>query len=101
MTVLAIHTGNGITKDIYENARKEVNWEANPPPGLIFHAASFDESDNIRVADIWESQDQWNTFLNTRLKPFMERVKAPALKTEISEVHTLNALPQIDNYKAR
>lgn len=101
MTVLAIHTGNGITKDIYENARKEVNWEGNPPPGMIFHAASFDESGNIRVADIWESEDQWNTFLNTHLKPFMERVKAPALKTEIFEVHNLNALPRIDNYKAR
>jgi hypothetical protein len=46
MTILAIHTGDGLTKDMYENVRKEVNWEANPPPGLIFHAASFDKSGN-------------------------------------------------------
>jgi hypothetical protein len=55
MTILAIHTGDGLTKDMYENVRKEVNWEANPPPGLIFHAASFDKSgNNIRVADAME-----------------------------------------------
>jgi hypothetical protein len=40
MPILAIHRGDGITKEIYENARKEVNWEGNPPPGVIFHAAS-------------------------------------------------------------
>ena len=43
---------------MYENARKEVNWEGNPPPGLILHAVSFDNSGNIRVADVWESEDQ-------------------------------------------
>jgi hypothetical protein len=29
MTILAIHTGGGLTKDMYENLRKEVNWEGN------------------------------------------------------------------------
>ncbi|HKH85627.1 MAG TPA: hypothetical protein VKA40_03685 [Nitrososphaera sp.] len=38
MTILAIHTGDGMTKDIYENVRKEVNWEGNTPPGVIFHS---------------------------------------------------------------
>jgi hypothetical protein len=36
MTILAIHTGEGMTKDMYENVRKEVTWEGNPPPGMIF-----------------------------------------------------------------
>jgi hypothetical protein len=58
---MAIHLfirGEGITKDIYENARKEIKWDTNPPPGLILHAASFDNSGNVRVSDIWESEDQ-------------------------------------------
>src|SRR5918912_3939707 len=102
MTILAIHTGNGITKDLYENARKEVNWEGNPPPGIIFHAASFDNSgSNIRVADIWESEDQWNNFLNTRLMPYMQKNKVPPLKTEIFPIHNVNALSAIDSYKLR
>jgi hypothetical protein len=52
---MAIHLlirGDGLTKEIYENARKEVNWEGNPPPGLNLHTVSFDNSGNLRVADI-------------------------------------------------
>jgi hypothetical protein len=101
---MAIHLlirGEGITKDIYENARKEVNWEGNPPPGLIFHAASFDNSGNVRVSDIWESEDQWNNFLNTRLMPYMQKNKAPPLKTEIFPIHAVKAFSAIDSYKIR
>jgi hypothetical protein len=101
---MAIHLfvrGDGLTKDIYENARKEVNWEGNPPPGLILHAVSFDNSGNLRVADIWESEDQWNNFLNTRLMPYMQKAKAPALRTEIFPIHNINALPGLDSYKVR
>jgi hypothetical protein len=66
MTILAIVTGEGMTKDMYESLRKEVNWEGNPPPGVIFHAASFDNSGNLRVADIWESEDHLNNFFKSR-----------------------------------
>lgn len=101
---MAIHLfvrGDGLTKDIYENARKEVNWEGNPPPGLILHTVSFDNSGNLRVADIWESEDQWNNFLNTRLMPFMQKAKVPPLRTEIFPIHNINALPGLDSYKVR
>ena len=101
MAILLITKGEGFTKDIYEKARKEVNWEGNRPPGIILHAASFDHSGNIRVADIWESEDQWNNFLNTRLMPYMQKAKVPPLKTEIFQAHNINALSGIDSYKLR
>jgi hypothetical protein len=102
MAILLINRGDGFTKDIYENARKEVNWEGNPPPGLIFHAASFDASgNNIHVADVWESEDQWNNFLNTRLMPYMQKNKVPPIKTEMFPIHNINALSAIDSYKLR
>jgi hypothetical protein len=101
MTILLIVRADGFTKDIYENARREVNWEGNPPPGVILHAASFDNSGNLRVADIWESEDQWNNFLNTRLMPYMQKAKVSPPKTEIFQIHNINALPGIDSYKAR
>jgi hypothetical protein len=102
MAILLITRGERFTKDIYENARKEVNWEGNPPPGLIFHAASFDSSGNtIHVSDIWESEDQWNNFLNTRLMPSMQKAKVPPLKTEIFQAHNINAFAGIDSHKVR
>jgi hypothetical protein len=55
MPILAIFTGNNITKQMYETLRKEVDWEHNHPGGLILHSAAFDDSgNNVRVADIWE-----------------------------------------------
>ena len=86
---------------MYENARREVNWECSPPPGVIFHAASFDDSGNIRVADIWESEDQWKNFLYTRLMHYMQKAKAPPLKMKIFQIHNINALPGLDSYKVR
>jgi predicted phosphoadenosine phosphosulfate sulfurtransferase len=86
---------------MYENARREVNWECNPPPGVIFHAASFDDSGNIRVADIWESEDQWKNFLYTRLMHYMQKAKAPPLKMKIFQIHNINALSGLDSYKVR
>jgi hypothetical protein len=102
MAVLAIHTGDSLTKDMYETLRKEVNWEGNPPPGLIFHAASFDKSgNNICVADVWESEDNWNNYLNTRLKSSFQKGNMPPPKTQIFQIHNINALPALDNYKVR
>jgi hypothetical protein len=101
MTILIFNRGEGFTKDIYENARKEVNWEGNPPPGVIFHAASFDKSGNICVAEVWESEDQWNNFLSTRLKPAMQKGNIPPPKTQIFQIHIINALPGLDSYKVR
>jgi hypothetical protein len=101
---MAIHLlirGDGLTKEIYENARKEVNWEGNPPPGLNLHTVSFDNSGNLRVADIWESEDQWNNFLNTRLMPYMQKAKVPPLRSEIFPIHNVNALPGLESYKVR
>jgi hypothetical protein len=101
MTILAIHTGNRITKDMYENVRKEVNWEGNTPPGVIFHAAYFDNSGNFSVTEIWESEDQWNNFLNTRLKPSFQKGNVPPPKTQIFQIHKIDALPGLDSYKVR
>jgi hypothetical protein len=53
MAILAIFTGNNITKQMYESLRKEVDWEHKHPTGGIFHAAAFDDSgNNIHVADV-------------------------------------------------
>lgn len=67
MAILAIFTGNNVTKQMYEALRKEVDWEHNHPAGVILHAAGFDESgNNVRVADIWESEEDLNNFVSSR-----------------------------------
>jgi hypothetical protein len=100
MAILAIHRGDGINKEMYENIGKEVNWESSPPTGVIFHAGSFDSSgNNICVAEVWESEEQWNNFLNSRLRPAMQKLNVAVPKTQIFQIQNINAFPAIDSYK--
>jgi hypothetical protein len=65
MAILAIFSGNNITKQMYESLRREVDWEHSHPTGVILHAAAFDDSgNNIRVVDVWESKEDLNRFVN-------------------------------------
>jgi hypothetical protein len=102
MAILAIYTGNGVTKQMYEDLRKEVDWEHKQPPGGIFHAAGFDDSgNNIRVADVWESEQQLNDFVSSRLKPAMEKFNVPMPGVEVFSIHNINAFPEIDKHRVK
>jgi hypothetical protein len=59
---------NDFTKENYETLRKSVNWEGNVPKGLLFHVSGFDEN-TLRVTDIWESAEDFNNFVQSRLMP--------------------------------
>jgi hypothetical protein len=101
MAILGIFTGQGFTKQMYENLKKEVDWENNPPTGVILHAAGLDNSGNIQVADLWESEQDFNNFATTRLKAGFEKINAPMPKGEIYQVHNVNAFQGIDSYKRK
>jgi hypothetical protein len=102
MTILAIFTGNNITKQMYESLRKEVDWEHKHPTGVILHAAAFDDSDNnIHVADVWESEGDLNKFVNERLMPAMLESKVPAPEVEVFKIHDVVAYPSIEKYRIK
>jgi hypothetical protein len=87
---------------MYETLRKEVDWEHNHPAGVILHAAGFDESgNNVRVADIWESEEQLNNFVSNRLMPVMQKGGVPAPKVEIFQINDVSAYSGIDKYRLR
>jgi hypothetical protein len=66
---------------------------------MILHAASFDNSGNLRVADVWESEEQMNNFFNSRLTPYLQKAKVPLPKFEMFQLHNINASPGIESYK--
>jgi hypothetical protein len=101
MAILASFSGDGFTKQVYEELRKEVDWEHKNPKGVIFHAAGLDNSGNIRIADVWESEQDLNNFINSRIKPVMERINAPMPKGEIVSIHNVNAFQGVDTYRVR
>ena len=101
MAILAMFSGDGFTKQVYEELRKEVDWEHKHPKGAMFHAAGLDGSGNIRIADVWESEQDLNNFINSRIKPVMERINAPMPKGEIVSIHNVNAFQGVNNYSVR
>ena len=98
MAILAIFTGN-ISKSQYEELRNEVNWERQQPQGGVLHAASFDDSDRIQVADVWESADAMNAFVEQRLIPAFKKLEIAPPDVSVYPVHNLNAYESIEKYK--
>jgi hypothetical protein len=85
MPILMQMFWEGVTTGEYEKLRSNVNWEGNVPRGAIFHTAAFDRN-GIHVVDLWESESEFNSFIEKRLMP---EVKKLGIKD----------LPQIDIYK--
>jgi len=101
MAVLAIFTGNGITKEMYEALRNEVQWESRHPGGGIFHACAFDEGGNLHVVDVWESPEAMDAFVSTRLLPAMQKLGVPPPIVEVHPVHNVNVYPGAQSYFLR
>lgn len=60
----------------YDSVSQRLGMEADPPPGLIFHSAGFTGRGSFRIANVWESEGDWEAFRDGRLaaalKPMME-----------------------------
>jgi len=65
-----------VTKEEYDGLRSEVNWEGNTPEGAVLHTAGFDET-GINVVDVWESIEQFNDFIGSRLMPAVQAAGIP------------------------
>lgn len=85
---------------MYKTLRKEVDWEHNHPAGLMLHSAAFDDSgNNVHVADVWESEEELNNFVRSRLLPVMQKSQMPAPNVEIFQLPDVSAYSGIDRYR--
>lgn len=76
MTVILQQTmPEGTTLEFLDEVTREMGVETDPPAGLIVHT-HFEEGDRIRVVDVWDSQDAFDAFAETRLMPTMQKVAA-------------------------
>ena len=90
MAIIAIFTGKGFTKDMYDRLRQEVGWEAEPIDGWIMHAVRFDESGELHMINIWESTEKMEEAFVSRLMSVMQRIGIPAPQVEVYPAYNLN-----------
>ena len=63
----------GVTAEQYEEARSRVDWEGDVPDGAVLHVAGID-GDDLRVADVWDSPEQFQRFVDERLMPAVKEI---------------------------
>ena len=80
MAVGMLLSGEGITKDSYEQLSKKMFGgypmsEAQSPDGLLIHTAGQSEQ-GWYVYDVWESEQHFQRFVDGMLRPAMQELDA-------------------------
>jgi hypothetical protein len=73
---------------LYDAVNGEMDIEANPPPGLVFHWAG-EVDGKFTITDVWQSRDDYDRFNAERLTPAIEKVAAAAGAPADAEQRTI------------
>lgn len=80
---------DGVKPEQYDQIRQQVDWEGNIPKGAVLHVAGFNNN-VFQVSDIWESEEDFNTFVQTRLMPTINDLGIKGEpKVEVFPVHAI------------
>lgn len=94
MAIMMIMTWKGATLDQYEDAKRIVDWENDPPVGGRMHATAHD-GEALRITDVWNSAEEFQAFVNDRLMPGVAEVGIPGQPdVEIYPLHDLFIIPE-------
>jgi hypothetical protein len=76
----------GATAEQYDAVDTQLRVEANPPEGLIFHAAGPIRT-GWGILDFWESREHFDRFFESRVGPAMAELgdRAPQGPPDIRE----------------
>jgi hypothetical protein len=73
MSAVITQRWDAVTPAQYDQIREIVAWDIDAPAGMTFHVASF-EGDSLRMLDIWDSEEQFMNFVQTRIMPAVAQV---------------------------
>ena len=82
---------DGVTPDQYDAAEKTVDWPSGIPEGAVHHVAWFTDG-GLNVVDVWETEDDFNRFVEDRLMPGVQQVGIEGEpKVELHDTHRVFA----------
>jgi hypothetical protein len=89
MAIAMFMEWDGVTAAQYDAVRALVNWEGEPPTGGILHVATATDA-GLRIADVWESAESFQTFVEQRLMPGVKSLGLPGEpRVEILSLHAV------------
>jgi len=79
------------TIETYDKVNEKIDFDNDPPSGLVFHAAYPREDGGFRVFEVWDSRGDFDRFEQERLMPavrevFGEDPGEPPVR-EVTEIH--------------
>lgn len=93
MSVVVRHLPAGLTREQYDDVSSRMESAGNwPPAGLDMHVL-FGEEGELRVSEIWDSEDQFREFYADRLAPVLNEVGVSHAEPEVHEVRELQKRP--------
>lgn len=78
------------TEEQYRAVNDTLETRSSPPAGLIVHTGGPIGDGELRVVDVWESREAFETFAAQRLGPAIAQVMgegAPRASVEIHELY--------------
>ena len=89
MSTVIMQRWDALTPEQYDELRKVVGWDRDVPAGMQFHVACY-EDDILRMLDIFDSEAQFDSFVQTRIIPGLQKLGISSVPEKIvAPVHEL------------
>ena len=85
MAVLIRHRPQGFGPEEYDQNAPPLVEKVKSQPGFLLHV-SFEDAQGFCVAEVWESQEQHDTWFNENVVPNIPT----EIKQEVIELHSLH-----------
>ncbi len=96
MAVVMYMEWDGVTPDQYDEARSTVDWEGDVPQGAMLHVPWFVD-DGLRVTDVWESGEDFQRFVESRLMPAVQEIGIEGEpRVDIRPLHSRVFAPNVE-----
>ena len=96
MSVVVRHLPKDLTREKYDEVSRQMESAGDwPPEGLDMHVM-FGSEGELRVSEIWDSEDAFREFFTGRLTPALEAAGVSFSEPEVFEVHELQKRPQTE-----
>jgi hypothetical protein len=93
MSVVVRHQPKGLTRELYDEVSRRMEGAGDwPPDGMDVHVL-FGEEGDMRVSEIWDSEEQFRAFAD-RLMSVLDEVGVSYSEPEVFEAHELQKRPQ-------
>ncbi len=93
MSIVVRHQPSGLTREKYDEVSSRMENAGNwPPDGMDMHVL-FGTEGELRVSEIWDSEEQFRAFFE-RLMPVLDEVGIPHAEPEVYEVSELAKRPE-------